>query len=194
MHQVTTLISLGDDAYRLAFTEEARRSLQEYLDRAAVNLKADPDHDEVLNDLERSIGERLTSMIQDEARPVLLADVQAVVEQVGAVEAGDARAEGEAAPGTQPVAAASSQRRLWRVRQGEQLAGVCMGLSEYADIRVDWVRTIFVLLAIFTGGLFLLVYIGMMFTVPPKPVSGKLVSGETASRGSRDEAPVVPRS
>ena len=57
-------------------------------------------------------------------------------------------------------------RRLYRIRDGQSIAGVCNGLSTYSDIRVDWVRSIFVLLALVTGGLFVLVYVAMMFILP----------------------------
>ncbi len=46
------------------------------------------------------------------------------------------------------------------------LAGVCNGLAAYADLRVDWVRTGFVLGSLATGGLLGLVYIAMAFILP----------------------------
>ena len=46
------------------------------------------------------------------------------------------------------------------------LVGVCNGLAAYADIRVDWVRTIFVFATLVTGGLFVVVYIVMAFILP----------------------------
>ena len=58
------------------------------------------------------------------------------------------------------------RRRLYRIREGQQFAGICQGLSAYADLRVDVVRTIFVVLTILTAGGFALVYVAMMFIVP----------------------------
>ena len=44
--------------------------------------------------------------------------------------------------------------------------GVCNGLAEYADLDVDWVRTMFFFAALVTAGLFILVYIAMAFILP----------------------------
>jgi phage shock protein PspC (stress-responsive transcriptional regulator) len=55
---------------------------------------------------------------------------------------------------------------LQRVREGQKFAGVCTGLAAYSEIDVAWVRVIFVLGTIFTGGLLLLVYLAMAFILP----------------------------
>ncbi len=60
-------------------------------------------------------------------------------------------------------------RRLQRVREGQQIAGVCNGLAAYSEIDVDWVRTIFVLGTLVTAGLLGLVYIAMAFILPVAP-------------------------
>jgi phage shock protein PspC (stress-responsive transcriptional regulator) len=49
------------------------------------------------------------------------------------------------------------------------LAGVCNGLAAYSDLRVDWVRTLFVFATLLTGGLFVVVYIAMAFILPVAP-------------------------
>ncbi len=58
------------------------------------------------------------------------------------------------------------RRRLYRIRQGQQIAGVCTGVAAYSDIRIDWVRAVFVLLTLGTAGLFALVYLVMAFVLP----------------------------
>ena len=58
------------------------------------------------------------------------------------------------------------RRRLHRIREGETIFGVCNGLAEYADLAVDWVRTIFIFAALLTAGLFIIVYIAMAFILP----------------------------
>jgi phage shock protein PspC (stress-responsive transcriptional regulator) len=57
-------------------------------------------------------------------------------------------------------------RRLYQIREGQQIAGVCKGLSAYSDIRADWVRTIFFFLGLVTFGAFLVVYGVMAFVRP----------------------------
>jgi phage shock protein PspC (stress-responsive transcriptional regulator) len=57
-------------------------------------------------------------------------------------------------------------RRLRRIREGQQLAGVCNGLADCAELRVDWVRTLFLLGTVVTGGILGLVYIALAFILP----------------------------
>ena len=61
------------------------------------------------------------------------------------------------------------RRRLQRVREGQQLAGVCNGLADYAELDVAWVRTGFVLGSLVTGGILVLVYIALAFILPVAP-------------------------
>ena len=45
-------------------------------------------------------------------------------------------------------------------------AGVCSGLGAYFGVDAVWVRVLFVLLTIFTGGVWILIYFAMCFIVP----------------------------
>jgi phage shock protein PspC (stress-responsive transcriptional regulator) len=53
-----------------------------------------------------------------------------------------------------------------RPRQGRMLAGVCAGLAEQFGISVTIVRLAFVLGAFFSGGLFLVIYLGLWLAMP----------------------------
>ena len=71
----------------------------------------------------------------------------------------------------QPRGRAAPQAKLQRIRKGQEIAGVCNGIAEYSQIRVDWVRALFVLATLLTGG-FLIVYIILAFVLPvadPEP-------------------------
>jgi phage shock protein PspC (stress-responsive transcriptional regulator) len=59
-----------------------------------------------------------------------------------------------------------TRRRLSRLQDGKQIAGVCAGLAAYSELRVDWVRTLFVFAALLTAGLFGLVYAALVFLMP----------------------------
>lgn len=146
-----TLFQLDEDAYQ---------ELQRYFDRAKRRLKADPDREEVLLDLEQSIGDKLAHLLRAESRVVTRAEVSAVLEQVGAVNA-----DNNEASSVEPRPAHRG-RRLYRVQEGQWVAGVCQGLAMYSDVSVDWVRTIFLALCIFAAGLPLLIYIALMFLLP----------------------------
>ncbi|HSJ95672.1 MAG TPA: PspC domain-containing protein [Myxococcota bacterium] len=53
-----------------------------------------------------------------------------------------------------------------RPREGRMLAGVCAGLAEQFGISVTIVRLAFVLGAFFTGGVFLIAYLGLWLAMP----------------------------
>jgi phage shock protein C len=155
----TIEIALGgrDERYRL--NEDAYDRLSRYLDRAAVRLGDDPDRAEVLGDLERSIGDRLAALLASGDRLVSVGDVDGVLEAIGTVDTG-----------LDPVAderrGRARSRRLHRVREGQQIAGVCTGLAAYSEIDVDWIRTLFILGTLVTAGILGLVYIAMAFILP----------------------------
>lgn len=151
-------ISLSGHPERYRLHEDAYDRLAQYLDRAASRLQNDPDRAEVLGDLERSVGDKLAALLGSDDRLVTVADIDGVLEAIGAVDTGHDPApdEGRARP----------RRRLTRIKEGQQLAGVCNGLSAYSDIRVDWVRTLFLAATVLTAGLFLLVYIALAFILP----------------------------
>lgn len=61
---------------------------------------------------------------------------------------------------------ASTTKQLTRLPERGQIAGVCAGLADYFDIDVTLMRIAFVLLAIVTGGGFVLVYVIMALVMP----------------------------
>jgi phage shock protein PspC (stress-responsive transcriptional regulator) len=59
---------------------------------------------------------------------------------------------------------------LQRSRTDRVLGGVCGGIGRYFDIDPTLVRVLFVVLTIFTGGLFLLVWLVLLLVMPEEPV------------------------
>ena len=152
-------VGLTGQARRYRLDEAAYDRLARYLDRATARLQGDPDRAEVLGDLERSVGDKLAALLGSDDRLVTAADIDGVLEEIGAVDTGeDAVAD---------VARARPEgRRLQRIREGQMIAGVCNGLAAYAELRVDWVRTLFVFAALLTAGLFVVVYVALAFILP----------------------------
>ena len=64
-----------------------------------------------------------------------------------------------------------AKRKLTRIKEGQEIAGVCTGIAAYTEIRIDWVRTVFVLATIFSGGLFLILYIALAVLLPVMPTA-----------------------
>jgi phage shock protein C len=70
--------------------------------------------------------------------------------------------------------------RLYRSRDERVIAGVAGGIADYLDVDPSLVRVVWVILALFSGGAFLLVYIVMALVVPEEPWPGTWVAGATA--------------
>jgi phage shock protein PspC (stress-responsive transcriptional regulator) len=156
----TITISLTGHADRYRLDQAAYDRLASYLDRAGERLREDPDRAEVIGDLERSVGDRLAALVGSEDRLIATTDIDAILEEVGGVDTGRDPAPEER--GRAPRTA----RRLYRVREGKELAGVCTGLAAYSEIPVDWVRTIFVIGTLVTAGILGLVYLALAFILP----------------------------
>ena len=155
----TIVINLSGHPERYRLNEDAYDRLARYLDRAATRLEDDPDRAEVLGDLERSVGDKLALLLGSDDRLVTADDIDGVLEEIGAVDTG-----------REPVAdegrGRRRTRRLQRIREGQWIAGVCTGLAAYADLPVDWVRTLFLFATALTAGIFALVYIALAFILP----------------------------
>jgi phage shock protein PspC (stress-responsive transcriptional regulator) len=155
----TIAVSLGGQPRQYRLADDAYARLRRYLDGATARLQADPDRSEVLGDLERSVGDRLATLLGSDDRLVTAADIDGVLEAIGAVDTGHDPVAG-------PVDAPKRKRRLTRIREGQDIAGVCNGIAAYSEIDVGWVRTVFFLGALVTGGILGVVYIVLAFILP----------------------------
>ena len=68
-------ISLSGHPAKFNLDAEAYDALRQYLDRARMNLKADPDQEEVMRDLEQSIGAKLADLVPSDDHVINLVDV-----------------------------------------------------------------------------------------------------------------------
>ncbi len=158
MHRVVD-ISLSGHAEPYRLHDDAYEALARYLESARSRLTDDPDREEVIGDLERSIGEKLAVRLSPDRRVIVLGDVRSVVDEVGAVDT-------DADPAPPAAVERRRVRRLYRIHEGEKIAGVCQGLATCADLDVYMVRWIFAILTIITAGVFGLAYIAAMFILP----------------------------
>ena len=78
-------------------------------------------------------------------------------------------------------------RRLYRCRHDQRIAGVASGIAEYFDADPTIVRILWVL-SIFLGGMGLLLYIAMAIIVPLEPEQGFLGVGSQADAPTADAA------
>jgi len=175
MRQVIT-VSLNGRAYQLE--DDAHAALASYLDSAARALHGNPDHDEILADLEQAIADKCDRHLSAHKTVVVRAEIAAVLAEMGPVDADSTGAAPSAGPAAETGAKAAGDaasagasagptyRRLYQISDGAIISGVCNGLAAYFALDVTVVRLIFVVLALLTGGVALFGYLVLMFVVP----------------------------
>jgi phage shock protein PspC (stress-responsive transcriptional regulator) len=165
-------ISLNGNAWQIE--AEGCEALAAYLKSAETRLTGDPDRAEILADLEQAIADKLARYVSAHKNVVTAEEIALVLKEMGPVEIGEAEpaapaggsTHSPAAPPPGPQAAAGGPRHLFRIREGGMLGGVCNGLAAYFGVDVTLVRVIFVVFAVFTGGIGATVYLVMLIVVP----------------------------
>jgi phage shock protein PspC (stress-responsive transcriptional regulator) len=169
MNKVIT-INLNGNAYQLE--EGGYEVLRAYLDQAATELKDDPDKAEIMSDLEQAIAEKCQGFLGPHKSVVTSAEIEQITKDMGPVkgvhtEGGSAEPStsegktGESAKKSEPAV-----RRLYQIREGAMLSGVCNGLATFLGLDVTIVRIAFIALAVLTKGFFILAYVVLMFVIP----------------------------
>jgi len=168
MQKVVT-VNLNGNAYSLE--EPGFDALRTYLQRAQARLTDNPDRAEIMADLEQAIAEKCARFLGSHKTVVTSAEIETILAEMGPVENADERADTvRDAPKAEsqgaPPRDADAPKRLYQIREGAMLTGVCNGLAAFFNVDVTLVRIIFVILAICTAGAWVLVYIGLAFIVP----------------------------
>ena len=152
-------INLGGNAYQVE--EAGYELLKSYLESALSKLEDNPDKDEIRLDLERAIGEKAARFLSAHKNVLTAVEAQTIIDEMGPVSDSKTAAEeprGEKKP--------DAPKRLYRIRKGALISGVCTGIAAYFDIDVTLVRIIFVILGIITHGAMILAYFIMVMIVP----------------------------
>ena len=83
-------------------------------------------------------------------------------------------------------------RRLYRSRSDSMLGGVAGGVADYFDMDPSIVRVVWAVLALVTGGIFLVLYIVMWIVVPEGPSAATVA--RAASPNATTPGPAEPGS
>ena len=158
-------ISVELDGTPFTCDERAYTALRSYLDRAGERLGAHPDRADVVAGLERSIAAKLRERASG-AATIDEATMLAALKAVGRV---DGPALHESASSGEGGYREPRTRKLYRLREGNWFAGVCAGIAAYAGVDAVVIRLIFILAAVFSGGIVVLVYLVLMFVMPIAP-------------------------
>jgi phage shock protein PspC (stress-responsive transcriptional regulator) len=160
------IVNLNGNAFHLE--EPGYRALHAYLERASAQLKDNPDKGEIVADLEQAIADKCARFLQPHKNVLSAAEIDSILTEMGPVQSGSG-ADAAADPAPPPGSASSepaAPRRLYQIRDGAMLSGVCRGIAAYFNVDVTLVRIAFVVLALLTGGLWIIAYLAMMLVIP----------------------------
>jgi len=164
-------VSLNGRAYQ--FEDDAHAALAIYLDSAERALAGNPDRGEILADLEQAIADKCARFLHPHKTVIVRSEIEQVVREMGPVDCGaandtprDSASSGAGTAAGEADGAAAAPKRLYQISDGALLSGVCKGIAVYLNVDVTLVRLLFVVAAVLTGGLAVLVYSVMMFIVP----------------------------
>lgn len=156
--------------------ESGYEALRAYLEKAERQLGANPDKSEILADIERAIADKFRALLAAGRNVVLSAEVDSVIKEMGPVT-NDPSAE-EKASNDEPNSNSKSSseqsftppsaqpKRLYRLKEGAMLSGVCNGLAAYIGIDVTLLRLVVAILVFFSFGTVAIAYIVGVILIP----------------------------
>lgn len=177
--------------------EDAYEALQKYMVVLKNYFGKDEEGKEIFADIEARIAEIFTEKTDGKNRAVTLEWVEELIETLGTPENFSEEVGEE-----EPLAGQNSRKRkLYRDPEQTVLAGVCGGLSVYFNTDPVVIRLIVVLLALFTSGAGILVYI-ILWIIVPKAVTtthrlemkGEEVTVKNIEKFLKDEVDAVKES
>jgi phage shock protein PspC (stress-responsive transcriptional regulator) len=163
MNKVVT-INLNGNAYQLE--EQGYEALRAYLETANARLQGDPDRAEIVSDIEQAIADKCRRHLNPHKSVVTLAAIEKILEEMGPVDAAADAPDANPAASRQDAGDTPPPRRLYQIREGAMISGVCNGLAAYFNVDVTIVRIGAVLAAVLTGGIWIFAYIVAMFVIP----------------------------
>jgi phage shock protein PspC (stress-responsive transcriptional regulator) len=150
-------IHLGRQPYTIS--AEAHRDLKAYL----ADIQKEVGDKEVVSEVELRMSELLAERGVTSDKVILPEDVAYLKEQLGTPE----DFSGDEEPATVPKDNEQPNRRLFRDHDNALIGGVAAGIASYFGLDVVLVRLAFVLLAIFSGGTGIILYLLLWLVVPP---------------------------
>ncbi len=161
MNKVTT-IHLNGKAYQME--ESAYDMLRTYLDDARAKLENNPDKDEILQDVEQAMAEKCNAYLNQNKNVLTQSEIENVIREMGPVE--DDASQSETKENSSQKETVDSKKKLYKIKEGAMILGVCNGIAAYFDIDVTLVRIVCVALTILTGGGWVAAYIIAALIIP----------------------------
>ncbi len=150
------VFTMEDDGYEL---------LENYLGGLKRHFAKDESAEELMADIEASIGEKFSEKLGSHKEAITIEDVRGMIAVMGELEeiTDDDAEETKAQP--EPEDETPVAKRLYRDSEDIVIAGVCAGLAAYFGVSPTAMRIIFIVLA-FLNGLGIALYLILWAAVP----------------------------
>ena len=157
----TLNINIGNSI--ILIEEDAYEMLTAYLNEIKFHFSKNADHFEIVTDIENRIAEMFRDILAQQQKQVIgIDDVQSVIAQMGSVKDFESADEAEESGYEDTI---SGVKKLYRDTDEAYIAGVCAGLSHYANVDAKWFRLLF-LVSLFFAGSGIVAYLIMWILIP----------------------------
>lgn len=157
MNKVTT-INLNGKAYQIE--ESGFEVLHAYLSDTKAKLDDNPDQEEIVKDFEQAIAEKCDKYLNAHKNVISAEEINIIIKEMGPVDTDTDDSD------KHHHHTSGKPKRLYRIKEGAWIAGVCNGVAVFFDIDVKIIRLITIILCIFTHGGLIGLYILMAIFVP----------------------------
>ncbi len=140
--------------------EDAYEMLEHYLSLLRQHFAGVTGKEEILSDIESRIAEMLQTRLDEAKETIILADVEAVIANLGQPSEWEDAAETQAKPGHH------APKRLYRNPDNKVIGGVCSGLGAYFHFDPLWLRIAFILITIAGFGIGVIAYLLLWIFTP----------------------------
>jgi phage shock protein PspC (stress-responsive transcriptional regulator) len=149
--------------------EDAYLKLQRYLEAIKRSFTDSQGRSEIIADIEARISELFTERVKHDKQVIGNKEVEDVITIMGQPEdylVDDEIFEDEPQSSYKSDRNTNYSKKLYRDTENSYIAGVSSGLGHYLGIDPIWVRLLWILLTIGSGGTFILIYILFWVLVP----------------------------
>ena len=148
--------------------ENAYQILERYLRKLKEGFKDTAGGEEILQDIEARIAELFQDLKTNPDYVINTADVEKVIGIMG---------EPETVLSEEDINTSQEKihRKLYRDPEDKYIGGIAAGLGHYFKIDATWIRLIWLFSALFSGGVFTLIYILFWILVPLAKTTGDLL-------------------
>ena len=190
-------IHLNGSTYQLE--EAGYNNLFAYLDARETQLNDDPERGSKMADLEREVEQKIQLCLTATKTIVTSPEIDRILLELGPIPSADTTQSASSSSGSSQQRSTSSasstssaagtsgtsgstgagytHRRLYQVREGAMISGVCVGFAEYLHIDVTLLRILFVIFALVSSGWGVLAYGLLMFILPHVATRAEAVAG-----------------